>query len=160
MGSDLLLLLHRNRIGTLMIKWIQVLALALLAMLGLVACSAGDTATVVTDNQTASVQNAGAITLPEGKPAFLISYADWWPTWRANRPIVDGLQAEFSDEIEFVWLNIDDSNSLPLRQEYGIVGRTNYVLVDAAGNPLQRWYGYLSEPDVAAVLEEFIAQQG
>lgn len=73
---------------------------------------------------------------------------------------MNGLESEFSAEIEFVWLDVDDSESLPLREAYGIVGRTHYVLVDTGGNAVQRWYGHLNEPEIEAFLEEFIAEQG
>lgn len=55
-----------------MVKFTRVLLLAIMTMLGLVACSAVDVST-----ENSATGNAATLGLPAGKPAFLISYADW-----------------------------------------------------------------------------------
>lgn len=73
---------------------------------------------------------------------------------------MNGLQAQFGEEIEFIVLNIDDPATLPLRQQYNMVQRTNYVLVNARGEVVQRWFGALNEDEVARALREFLANPG
>jgi hypothetical protein len=58
---------------------------------------------------------------------------------------VYGLEEEFGDEIDFIWLNIDDSSTRAMREEFGIVQRTRYVLVDENNNEVMRWFGPLYE---------------
>jgi hypothetical protein len=72
---------------------------------------------------------------------------------------VDRLSRQFGDRIEFVHLNVDSSATLPLRQQYDIIGRTQYVLVDAEGNTWKRWYGPLNETAITAEIEAFIAEE-
>ncbi len=66
---------------------------------------------------------------------------------------MDRLRASYGDRIEFIKLDVDDSASLPLRQQYDIIARSNYVLTDAQGAVLRKWFGYISENDVAGVLD-------
>lgn len=73
---------------------------------------------------------------------------------------MNGLQAQFGEQIEFIVLNIDDPATLPLRQQYNMVQRTNYVLVNARGEVVQRWFGALNEDEVARALREFLANPG
>lgn len=67
------------------------------------------------------------------------------------------LEEQFSDRVDFVWLNIDDSTTLPMRQQYDIVARSQYVLVAPDGSPVKRWFGYLDEASVAAEIEAYLA---
>ena len=68
---------------------------------------------------------------------------------------MDRLKARFGEQIEFVSLNVDDSASLPLRQQYDIVARSQYILADATGATQFRWFGYLDENAVAEQLDGF-----
>ena len=72
-------------------------------------------------------------------------------------PIVHRLEDKYSDQIEFVWLNIDDASTLPMRQQYDIVRRSQYALVAPDGQPVRKWFGYLSEDEVAQALDEYLA---
>jgi len=71
---------------------------------------------------------------------------------------VNGLQAQFGDRIEFVVLNVDDPNSLPLRQQFDLVQRSRYALVGPDGQTVeQRWFGLLNEGEVADYLSRYLA---
>lgn len=67
-------------------------------------------------------------------------------------PVVNGLEEEFEGRIAFVTLDWDDSSLDELRGRLGITDRTQYVLVNAAGEAVKRWYGLLNEAQVAAEL--------
>lgn len=68
------------------------------------------------------------------------------------------LEAKYGDQIEFVWLNIDDGSTLAMRQQYDIVSRSQYVLVSADGQAVRKWFGYLSEAEVAQALDALLAE--
>lgn len=70
-----------------------------------------------------------------------------------------GLQEQYGDEIEFVWLNVDDPLSRPLREQFGIVQRSNYVLVDVDGVAQLRWFGYLDDTEMEEALQDFLDMQ-
>lgn len=68
------------------------------------------------------------------------------------------LTAEFGDRVDFIHLNIDVDNTRPVRERFGIVQRSNYVLIDAAGQEVQRWFGPLDEATVAQFLRDYLSQ--
>ena len=43
-----------------------------------------------------------------------------------------------------------------MRQQYDIVARSQYVLVDASGAVIQKWFGYISEEDIARAFDEHL----
>jgi hypothetical protein len=69
---------------------------------------------------------------------------------------VNRLQEQFGDEITFILLDVDDPASAPLRQQYSLTHRSNYLLVDGEGERVQSWFGPLSFDAVAADLATFL----
>lgn len=67
------------------------------------------------------------------------------------------LEDRYKDQIDFVYLNIDLSETLEARQRFDIVARSQYVLIDAQGNIIQKWFGFLDENTVTQAIEEFLA---
>ncbi|MCS6835840.1 MAG: hypothetical protein NZ750_07465 [Anaerolineae bacterium] len=71
---------------------------------------------------------------------------------------MNGLQAQFGDRIDFVLLDIDKSETLPLRQKFGLVQRANYALVAPDGETVvRRWFGLLDEQELASYLSNYLA---
>ncbi|MBZ0280879.1 MAG: hypothetical protein K8L97_09065 [Anaerolineae bacterium] len=70
---------------------------------------------------------------------------------------MDGLQAQFGDRIDFVGLNIDVPETLPIREQFDMVQRSTYALIDAQGNIIQRWYGYLDQEAMTQVFNDYLA---
>jgi hypothetical protein len=60
-------------------------------------------------------------------------------------PVVHGLEAEWSDEINFVYLDIDDSRSDPFKRELGYQYQPHFFLLDAEGNILNQWLGVVEK---------------
>ena len=71
-------------------------------------------------------------------------------------PVVNGLEENFSDRIEFVLLDLDDSTQDGIRSELGITAQAQYVLVGADGGIVQKWFGVLDEARVTAELEALL----
>jgi len=69
---------------------------------------------------------------------------------------VDRLKARYGAEIEFIMLDVDDPATRPMRERYDIVAQSQYVLANAAGEPQQKWFGYLQESEVAGVFDAFL----
>lgn len=72
---------------------------------------------------------------------------------------MDELEADLSDHIRFLWLDVEDPATLPLREQYNVVRRTRYSFVDADGNILRSWIGYLDEVELSQYLREWAAAQ-
>jgi len=69
---------------------------------------------------------------------------------------VDRLKAQYGAEIEFIMLDVDDPATRSMRDRYGLVAQSQYVLADAAGEPQQKWFGYLQESEVAGAFDTFL----
>ncbi len=67
-------------------------------------------------------------------------------------PVVHGLEAKYGDQMNFVYLDIDDGNTFKFKQSLNFVYQPHFFLIDANGNIIQQWLGPVQE----AVLEEAI----
>lgn len=58
------------------------------------------------------------------------------------KPIVNELESEYGNQIEFVPVNIDDPDSAALKQQYGFRYQPHFLLVSADGEVIEEWLGY------------------
>jgi len=66
---------------------------------------------------------------------------------------VDGLQANFGDQIDFLHIDTDDSKQRQAGRQFGLFRHTQYILVDGQGEILREWNGYLNQEEVAVALD-------
>ena len=69
---------------------------------------------------------------------------------------MDRLEAEFGADIDFIHLDIDQSLADAVRLRFDLTDRSHYVLIDAQGAVLYRWYGFLNRDSVAATFAELL----
>ena len=62
-------------------------------------------------------------------------------------PIVHGLEAEYFEAINFVYLDIDDSENSYFLKELGFRYQPQFILLDGEGNVLKQWLGPVSADD-------------
>ncbi|MCP4418532.1 MAG: hypothetical protein GY805_18085 [Chloroflexi bacterium] len=53
------------------------------------------------------------------------------------------LNEQFSDRVDFIYLNVDEAQSLDVMSDLAIRDRSTYVIFDADGNEVHRWLGPL-----------------
>ena len=58
------------------------------------------------------------------------------------------LEASYLDQVDFIHIDWDDSDSDPVLQYFGIFNRSNYLLLTPEGEVIFRWFGPLSETAV------------
>lgn len=73
---------------------------------------------------------------------------------------MNGFEETYGTEIDFVWLNVDDRSTLPMRQRYGMVRRSTYMLVNGNDEIIETWIGFLNEDTVEFAIEDFLDSQG
>ncbi len=93
-----------------------------------------------------------------GRPQLLNSYADWCTTCQHNHPIMDALQQQFAGKVDLINLNIDVSETRAVRDRFNITDRSQYVFIDAAGNAIQRWYGFLDDTNIAQTIQDYLTK--
>ena len=72
-------------------------------------------------------------------------------------PAVSGLQETFAGLIDFVLLDYDDDSHDAKRRELGITAQAQYVLVNAAGEIVKKWFGALDQGRVVDELQALLS---
>lgn len=67
-----------------------------------------------------------------------------------------GLEETFTGRIEFVRLNLDDRDLDNTRRQLGITAQAQYVLVNAGGEIVGRWWGIIDEAALTNELERLL----
>lgn len=65
-----------------------------------------------------------------------------------------GLEVEYIDQVDFVYLDIDDPRTDAFKQQLGYRYQPHIFLLDADGNIVQQWVGPASEADLVAALDD------
>ena len=65
-------------------------------------------------------------------------------------PIVHGLEAEYYDRIDFVYLNVDDPATNRFKEELNYLVQPDFFLLDQDGNVLNRWAGPVPAEELEA----------
>ncbi len=68
-------------------------------------------------------------------------------------PIVHGLEAEYSDRMGFVYLDIDDPATQPFKKQLNYRVQPHFFLVDGQGNILKTWLGRVPEAELRQEFE-------
>ena len=71
-------------------------------------------------------------------------------------PIVHGLEAEYSDQMNFVFLDIDDPANSDFERQLGFRVQPQFFLIDENGEIIQQWAGRVSEEDFKAAFDAAI----
>lgn len=67
-------------------------------------------------------------------------------------PIVHGLEAEYDDRMNFVYLDIDDPANDPFKEALLYRLQPHIFLLDENGKIIQQWLGYVKEQDLRAAI--------
>jgi hypothetical protein len=71
---------------------------------------------------------------------------------------VHGLEAEYGEQINFVYLDIDDQANGPFKQQLGYRYQPHLFLIDGAGTVLQQWVGQVAGDQLEAAILSSIGQ--
>ena len=69
------------------------------------------------------------------------------------QPIVDGLETEYRESVEFTQINASTPGGLEIFNSYGLFGHPSYLILDDTGKVLWQSVGELPEEDIQSVLE-------
>lgn len=75
------------------------------------------------------------------------------------KPVVYSLSSSYDDQIEFVFLDIDDPNNNEAKEKYGYRYQPHFFIVNGADEVQEQWVGFVEEDTLASALDEFLGQQ-
>lgn len=94
-----------------------------------------------------------SVELAAGKPQLIEFFAFWSGPSQAMAPLIHGIEEEFSIEVNFIYLDIDDPAVGVFKRELGFRVEPHFFLLDGNGKVLQQWVGYVSIDTLRNALE-------
>ncbi len=91
-----------------------------------------------------------------GRPQFLNGYATWCPYCQQNDPVLYAIRQQFKDRVDFINLNVDGEGVLEAAAPYTITGVTQYVLIGAEGEIIEKWFGTIDEETISTSIAAYI----
>ena len=74
------------------------------------------------------------------------------------KPIVDGLEREYGEQIDFVYLNIDNPDTAAAKEKFGYRVQPHFFLVSAEGEVVEEWLGPVQRQQFVAAFETVLAE--
>ncbi len=71
-------------------------------------------------------------------------------------PMVHGLEAKYFGKIKFSFLDADDPRTDQFQKALGFYYQPELYLLDANGNVLKKWVGYVQEADLETVFAQHL----
>jgi thioredoxin-related protein len=71
-------------------------------------------------------------------------------------PMVHGLEAEYFGKVKFSYLDADDPNTREFQRTLGFQYQPEFYLLDANGNVLKKFVGFVSQEDFAAEFVKYV----
>ncbi|MBF2087918.1 MAG: thioredoxin family protein [Synechococcales cyanobacterium K44_A2020_017] len=97
------------------------------------------------------------LALTNGKPTLVEFYANWCTSCQAMAGDMGTLKQTYSDRLNFVMLNVDNTKWLPEMLHYQVDGIPHFVFLDPQGEAIASTIGEQPRPVMAANLDALIA---
>ena len=86
------------------------------------------------------------VALANQKPILIEFYADWCTTCQSMSATVDALHEQYSEQMNFVMLNIDDPQWAQEVANFGASGVPQFTLLNADHQAVETWVGKVPKP--------------
>ena len=73
-------------------------------------------------------------------------------------PVVHGLESQYCDQVNFVYLDIDDNSTFSFKEALGYVYQPHIFLLDPEGNIITQWVGFVDGETLEAALVDAIGE--
>jgi hypothetical protein len=73
-------------------------------------------------------------------------------------PVVHGLETKYCGQLNFVYLDVDDGSNNAFKSDLGYVYQPHVFLLDADGNIITQWLGYVGEAELEAAIQGAIGE--
>ncbi len=97
------------------------------------------------------------VALTNGKPTLIEFYANWCTTCQAMAPELEEIKQKYTENTNFVMLNVDNSKWLPELVKYQVDGIPHFVFLDREGSVVGQTIGEIPKSVMVANIEALIA---
>ena len=73
--------------------------------------------------------------------------------------MVHRLEIDYWGQVEFIYLDIDDRDVAPYKQQFGFRYQPHLILLDGNGNVVQEFFGQRPEAELREALDQLIQAQ-
>jgi thiol-disulfide isomerase/thioredoxin len=133
-------------------------AIVMIAIVLAIALGLGIRAQNFTDSLEAQANRATPIdlALKNNKPTLMEFYANWCTSCQAMAPDLAVIKTQFSDQINFSMLNVDNTKWLPEVTKYRVDGIPHFVFFDSHGQVLAQAIGEQPRQILTAKLADLV----
>jgi thioredoxin 1 len=85
------------------------------------------------------------------KPVLMDFYADWCGPCRMQTPIIEELQKDFGDKVEFLKINVDKEGDLAMEKGIFVVPT---LILEKGGVELKKWMGVTSKEELSRAVSD------
>ena len=71
-------------------------------------------------------------------------------------PMVHGLEAKYFGKVKFSYLDADDPATMEFQRTLGFRSQPELYLLDASGNVLQKWIGFVTHEQLESVFGQYL----
>lgn len=93
------------------------------------------------------------VELESGQIQFVEFFAFWDGYSKSMAPIVHQLEARYGEEINFVYLDIDDPATKEFKLTLGYQIQPHFFLLDQEGEIIEQWIGLVKESEFESVIQ-------
>ncbi|MGK7919712.1 MAG: thioredoxin family protein [Trichodesmium sp.] len=113
--------------------------------------------TSVSLNEMAESATPLDVALSNSKPSLVEFYANWCTTCQAMAPELEEIRQQYTQDVNFVMLNVDNSKWLPELVQYRVDGIPHFVFLAKDGSEVGQTIGEVPKSVMAANIEAVIA---
>jgi thiol-disulfide isomerase/thioredoxin len=99
-----------------------------------------------------------SVELASGRVQLIWFFAFWDGPSQAMAPLVHGLEEQYGERMNFIYLDIDDPDTATFKDALGYRAQPHFFLLDVYGNVLQQWQGYVSVAEFQQAFEAALPQ--
>ena len=99
------------------------------------------------------------VAISNNKPTLTEFYADWCTSCQAMAADLATIKSEYKDSVNFVMLNVDNSQWLPEILRYRVDGIPHFVFMNGDGDAIAQSIGEQPKSIIKANLDALIAQK-
>ncbi|NET63004.1 MAG: thioredoxin fold domain-containing protein [Moorea sp. SIO1G6] len=97
------------------------------------------------------------VALNNNKPTLIEFYADWCTTCQSMAPILNKLQQQYGETVNWVMLNIDDPQWAKPIEKYRVTGVPQFTFLDSNQQETEILVGKIPETIISKVLQELLS---